>query len=345
MFKRITLLIALATLVGASFPLALHHSAAARQREIVNIYSSRHYGAMEAAFVAFTEETGIEVRLSQGSNQALLQRLEAEGEQTPADVLFTSDVGSLDLAAEKGLLQAVESETLLKNIPEDLRDPENRWFAVGQRFRTIVYNAEAVDPAELSTYAGLADPKWKGRLCLRPATHVYTLSLVSSMIAQLGEEETAAIVRGWVENDPEYIDSDERILETLAAGGCDVAIVNHYYYARLLSENPDTPVKLFWANQDESGVHRNISGIGVTTYAANLENAIKLLEWMSDQGQAADESGLPGGNFEYPANPNAPLNPLLEEFGEFKIDPTPLSEYGDYQEAAVNLLEEAGYGF
>ncbi|MCC6614600.1 MAG: extracellular solute-binding protein [Anaerolineae bacterium] len=315
--------------------------------QVVNIYSARHYGAIEAAFTAFTEATGIEVRLSQGSAQSILERLRAEGDQTVADAIFTIDAGGLSLAAEEGLLQPVESEILDEAIPADLRDPENRWFAVSQRLRTIMYNPETVDPSELSTYAQLADPMWNDRLCLRPATHIYTISLVGGLIEELGEEAAEAIVAGWVANNPQYIDSDTRILETIAAGGCDVALTNHYYLATLLDQDPDFPVRLFWANQgeEESGVFRNVSGIGVTTAALNRDNAIKLIEWMATEGQAADVTGIPGGNYEYPVNPEAELNPIIETFGEFKIDPIPLNEYGRYQDMAVALLERTGYGF
>ena len=316
-------------------------------RQVVNLYSARHYGAIEAAFTAFTDATGIEVRISQGSAQSILERLRAEGDQTVADAMFTIDAGGLSLAAEEGLLQPVESEVLQAAIPADLRDPENRWFAVSQRIRTIMYNPEAVDASELSTYEQLADPIWNGRLCLRPATHIYTISLVGSLIEELGEEEAENIVAGWVANNPQYIDSDTRILETIAAGGCDVALTNHYYLASLLDQDPDFPVRLFWANQgdEERGVFRNVSGIGVTAAALNRENAIRLIEWMATDGQAADISGIPGGNYEYPVNPDAELNPIIQAFGEFKIDPIPLSDYGLYQDAAVTLLERTGYGF
>ncbi|PJF36879.1 MAG: Fe(3+) ABC transporter substrate-binding protein [Candidatus Thermofonsia Clade 1 bacterium] len=338
--RRLVTLALLAALIFAGV-----NAAAAQGRQFVNVYSSRHYGAMEQMFVEFTNETGIEVRLSQGSPQALLTRLEQEGPQTPADVFFSVDTGTLVLAAEKGLFQPIDSEVLRANVPEALRDPENRWFGLSQRLRTIVYNPQKVDPSELSTYEALADPKWSGRLCLRPATHIYTISLVASMIAALGEEKAEEVVRGWVANKPQLIDSDTRILETIAAGGCDVGITNHYYVGRLYAQNPDFNVKIFWANQADRGVHRNVAGAGVTANAANRENAIKLLEWLSDaeKGQAADQSGLPGGNYEFPVNAKAPINAIIASFGTPKIDDLPLTELGKYQQAAIDLLGRAGY--
>jgi iron(III) transport system substrate-binding protein len=313
--------------------------------QVVNVYSARHYGAMEDAFARFTEATGIEVRLSQGSVQSLLERLRAEGSQTPADVFFSIDAGALDLAASEGLLQPLGSEVITTAVPEDLRDPDDHWVAVSQRLRTFVYNPETVDPAELTSYADLADPKWNGRLCMRPATHIYTIALVGGLILELGEEEAQAVVEGWVANNPQFIDSDSRMVETVAAGGCDVALVNHYYFARALSENPELNARLAWADQDGSGVFRNVSAAGITSAAVNRDNALRLIEWMVTDGQAADSSGIPGGNFEFPTNPQAELAPILLELGEPVIKPLALSEYGDTQEAALALLERAGYGF
>lgn len=314
--------------------------------QVVYVYSARHYGPMEATFSKFTAETGIEVRLSQGSVQSLLERLRAEGKQSPADVFFSIDAGGLALAAEEGLLRPIQSPALEQAIPAELRDPQGRWFGLTQRVRTIVYHPDRVNPEELSTYAGLADPKWKGRLCLRPSSHIYTLSLVSSLIAADGREGALQTVQGWVANEPQFIDSDSQILSTIAAGGCDVAITNHYYLGQALAKDPAFPVKVFWANQDDRGVHRNISGMGVTAAARHPENAQKLIEWLATTGQGAsaeDTTALPGGNNEFPANPQAPTLARIAAFGTFKTDPLPLAEYGKYQPEAVKLLQEAGY--
>lgn len=311
---------------------------------IVNVYSTRHYGAMEPMYAAFTEETGIRVRVSHGGMHALLERLKAEGERTVADAFFAVDAGGLWLAANEGLLQRVESETINANIPAELRDPEGRFFALSQRIRSIAYMPGRVDPSELSSYEALADRKWSGRLCMRPSTNVYTQSLVASLIAAHGEEKAEQIVRGWVANQPEYIDSDTRILQTIAAGGCDVGVTNHYYLGRLIDQDPDFPVKMFWANQDGRGVHRNVSGIGVTAAAANRQNAIRLIEWLSDRaGQAPDATGLPGSNFEFPVNSTVDAHPIIAGFGAWRADPMPLGEYGRHQADAIQLMERAGY--
>jgi iron(III) transport system substrate-binding protein len=310
------------------------------EEPVVYVYSARHYGLMEPAFAKFTEETGIEVRFTFGKDAELRERLKAEGEFTPADVLFAVDAGNLWLAAQEGLLQPIQSEVLEKNIPAHLRDPENRWVALSLRVRTIAYHPDRVKPEELSTYEALADPKWKGRLCLRPSTKVYTQSLVASLIAHHGEEKAREIVAGWVANEPTYIDSDTRILETIAAGGCDVAIVNHYYLARLVNKDPNFPVKIFWANQDDRGVHVNVSGAGVTAHARHVENAIRLLEWLSTP---AGQRIFADGNFEYPANPEVEPHPLIAAWGTFKADTIQVSEFGRLQAAAIKLMDEVGY--
>lgn len=318
---------------------------------VVNVYSARHYGVLEQTFQKFTEETGIEVRLSQGEPRALLERLRAEGDQTPADIFLAIDAGVLSLAAEEGLLQPIESDLLLEYIDESQRDPENRWFGLSQRVRTIAYNPETVDAEALTGYASLADAQFSGRVCLRPASHIYTVSLVSSLIYHLGEEEAQAVIEGWVANDPIYIDSDTRILETIEAGGCDVALVNHYYYANKIKadETFADRVKLAWANQgeDDFGVFYNINGAGVTASAANVENAIKLIEYLaSPEGQSGEPTGLPGGNNEFPTNFNVEPAEVLQGLGEFKLDTEyPLWAYGEYQAQAIELLERAGYGF
>ncbi|MFV9506499.1 MAG: extracellular solute-binding protein [Oscillochloridaceae bacterium umkhey_bin13] len=314
--------------------------------QVVNVYSARHYGAMEQVFQRFTQETGIEVRLSQGSAQSLVERLRAEGRQTPADVFMSIDAGTLWIAAEEGLLQPIDSALLRNTIPNSLRDPQDRWFGLSQRARVIVYNPNRVNPSELSTYAALGDSKWRGRLCLGPSSHIYTQALVASFIALHGERVTEQqIVRPWVRNNPRYIDSDTRILETIAAGGCDVGIVNHYYLGQQLARNPNFPVRIFWPNQNEAGAHVNISGMGVTAAARNRANAIRLIEWMATdgKGQGATADTLPGGNFEFPANPRAAVNPIIAGFGSFKIDPMGKFEYGRFQPSAIRLLQRAGY--
>lgn len=306
---------------------------------VVNIYTSRHYG-VEPVFAEFTKETGIKVRFTTGPDAVLRERIKAEGKNTPADIYMAVDAGNLWLAAQDGLLQSVNSSVLKENIPENLRDDKNRWFGLTKRVRTIMYNPNKVKASELSTYEDLADPKWKGRLILRPGTHVYTQSLVANLIATYGPEKAEKIVKGWMANDPKFIDSDTRILETLAAGGGDVAITNHYYLGRLLEKDSSFPIKAIWADQNGKGVHANISGAGVTTHAENKENAIRLLEWLSG---AKGQKLIADTNHEYPSSPKVAPHSIIAKFGSFKENSVDKGEFGRLQADAVKLLEKVGY--
>lgn len=307
----------------------------------VVVYSSRQEHLIKPVFDRFTEETGVEVQYQTGEEGPLIARLQAEGEGTFADVFYTVDVGNLWLAADKGLLQPLHSDVLHQDIPSHLRDPDDRWFGLSVRARTIVYSTERVDPAGLSTYAALADPVWHGRLCLRTSKKVYNMSLVATMIERLGEEETQHIVEGWVDNlATRVFSSDTLLLEAIAAGQCDVGIVNTYYLGRELVDDPDFPVGLFWANQDSSGTHVNVSGAGMTRYAKNPEGARLLLEWLSTQEPQTMFSEL---NLEYPANPAVPADPTVQSWGDFKHDTLNVEVAGRLQSEAVMLMDRADY--
>ncbi len=325
---------------------------------VLNIYSSRHYGDMEAPFVAFSEATGIEVRVSAGSPRDLLTRLRADigrGDRSVADLFLAIDAGVLDLAAEEGLLQPIESDVLTSNIAENFRDPDNHWFGLSIRTRTVVYNPENVTEEELAglnTYSDLADPVWEGRLCMRPASHIYTVSLFSSLLYHLGEEEAAAVTEGIANNATRYINSDTSQIRAVAAGECDVAVVNHYYMGRLgngdeADQEIFNSVALKWMNQDTTGVFYNVNGAGVVRNAANFDNAVLFLEYMASlENQCGGPTCFPGSNFEYPTNPEAEPEAVIAGFGEFAYDfDYPLWEYGAYQEASVAMLEEADFGF
>ena len=305
----------------------------------VVVYTARHYG-QEAAFEAFTRKTGIAVKLLAGQTGELFERLKAERERTPADVLITVDAGNLWNASRAGLLVKIDSPELLANIPAHLRDPEQRWFGLTVRARTIMYNTRRVQPAELSTYEALGDPKWKGRLCLRTSSYIYSQSMIATLIRRHGEPRAEEIVRGWVANRPTLINGDTKILEAIAAGQCDVGLANHYYLGRLVAKDAAFPVAPFWANQATTGTHVNVSGAGVTAHAKNRANAVKLLEFLSTpeaQQMFADLS------FEYPANPQASVNPIVARWGKFKQDDINIAAAGELQADAVKLADRAGY--
>ena len=308
----------------------------------VVVYSSRQEQLIKPLFDRFTEETGIEVQFQTGEEGPLIARLQAEGADTYADVFYTVDAGNLWLAADKGLLRPLHSEILERDIPPQYRDPQGRWFGLSLRARTIAYSKERVDPAQLSTYEDLADPKWKGKLCLRTSKKVYNMSLVATMIDRLGEQKTEDVVRGWVANlAAPVFSSDLAIVDAIAAGQCDVGIINTYYLGQIQQQKPNVPVALFWANQQGSGVHVNVSGAGITKHAKNPAGAQRLLEWLSTAEPQLMFSQL---NLEYPASPAVEPVALVKSWGlEYKRDTINVEIAGRLQADAVKLMDRADY--
>lgn len=327
--KRILIMLALVTLSGLA------------QAESVTVYSARNEQLIKPLFDAYTKETGVEVRLLTDKEGPLLERLKAEGTNTPADVLITVDAGNLWQAANLGLLRPLDSKLLAANIPAHLRDPDGRWYGLSVRARTIVYNKQRVRPEQLSSYEDLADPKWKGKLCLRTSKKVYNQSLIAMMIAEHGEPKTEQMVRGWVANLATGVFADDTaLIKAIAAGQCEVGIVNTYYLGRLLDKDPNYPVGLHWANQRQQGVHVNVSGAGVTRHAKNAAGGQRLIEWLSaDRAQSiyADK------DLEYPANPKIEPHSAIRQWGEFKPNLINVSKAGELQAAATRLMDRAGY--
>lgn len=315
--------------------------------EEVNLYSARQEALIKPLLERFTEQTGIKVNMVSAKDDALIKRLESEGRNSPADLLLTADAGRLHRARELGVLAPLQSEVLTQRIPASYRDPDNHWFGLSLRARPILYVRGKVDPAELSTYAALADPRWKGRICIRSSDNIYNQSLVASMIATQGEAATEAWARDFVANfarPPQGGDRDQ--IKAAAAGLCDVAIANTYYFAAMLNDaNPaerETAAKLavFWPDQDGRGVHVNVSGIGLTTAARNVDQARKLMEFMvSDEAQR----WYAEANHEYPVVAGVAPSDTLKAWGEFKADDVNLSQLGRYNADAVRLMDRAGW--
>jgi len=307
----------------------------------ITVYSARQEHLIKPLFDRYTEETGVAIRYITDSAGALLQRLGAEAQNTPADILLTVDAGNLWQAAQQDALQPINSPTLEEHIPKYLRDPDNQWFGLSVRARTIVYSTDRVKRAELSTYAALAEPQWRNRLCLRTAKKVYNQSLVAMLIVAHGEEQAEKIVKGWVNNlaAPPFAD-DVAVMNAIVAGQCDVGIVNSYYFGRLQKDDPEIPLALFWANQTQDGVHVNVSGAGVTRHSNNPEGATKLLEWLS----AGEAQGLFAAlDLEYPANPKVKAAPLVRAWGEYRPNVINVAKAGELQATAVKLMDRAGY--
>ncbi|MFV1956654.1 MAG: Fe(3+) ABC transporter substrate-binding protein [bacterium] len=324
----------------AAVILALGALSNASANEII-VYSARQEHLIKPLFDLYTQETGIEVKYFTGKAGALMQRIKAEGSRTRADILLTVDAGNLWHAASEGLLQPVKSRVLEANIPSHLRDPENRWFGLSVRARTIVYNTDRVSPEELSTYEDLGNPKWKGRLVLRTSKKVYNQSLTAMFIAEFGLSKTEEIIRSWVDNlSTEPFSSDTKVLEAIAAGQGDVGIINTYYFGRLMKKKSGLPLALFWPDQDGNGVHVNISGAGVTTYARHRDEAIKFLEWLS---APAAQTIFADSNMEYPVHRDAELHPIVKSWGSFKRNLINVSKSGELQIEAIMLMDRAGY--
>ncbi|OGT19355.1 MAG: Fe(3+) ABC transporter substrate-binding protein [Gammaproteobacteria bacterium RBG_16_57_12] len=310
-------------------------------RDELVIYSARNEQLIKPLFDAYTQATGTEIRFITDKEGPLMQRLKSEGPNSPADLIITVDAGNLWQAAQEDLLKPVQSKVLESNIPPHLRDSGNRWFGLSIRARTVVFNTRKVSAGELSTYEDLADPKWRGRLCLRTSNKVYNQSLVAMMIAELGETRTEQVVKGWVANlATDVFPDDTKMMEAIAAGQCDVGIGNTYYFGRLKEKDASLPIALFWPNQQGSGVHVNISGAGVTRFAKHEQAAIRFLEWLSS---AQAQNLFADANLEYPVNPAVKAHPTVEGWGAFKQNLINVSKAGELQVQAVKLMDRVGY--
>ncbi|GGD67916.1 Fe(3+) ABC transporter substrate-binding protein [Lacimicrobium alkaliphilum] len=313
----------------------------------VNVYSARKEALIKPVLDSFSTKTGIRVNLITGNADALISRIASEGKFSPADVLITTDVGRLQRAKSKGLLQPVESDMLTNWVPARLRDSDNQWFALTKRARTIMYAKERVSADELSSIEGLSEDKWKGRICVRSSGNIYNQSMVAALIEQLGEQQTLEWAKGLVSNfarPPKGGDRDQ--IKAVAAGQCDIAIANTYYLAGMLTDSDDTQVQaaqkvsVFWPNQGDRGVHVNISGAGIARFAANKEAAKTLLEFMlTEKAQAwyAKHNG------EYPVREGVEKSAVLKRFGDFKAESIPLQRVGELNSAALVLMDNAGW--
>jgi iron(III) transport system substrate-binding protein len=337
----------LLNIIAATSMLAVAASAVGAEERVLNLYSSRHYQTDDALYDNFTKQTGIRINRIEAGEDALLERMKNEGDKSPADVLVTVDAGRLWRAEQMGLFLPVKSPSLTERVPAELRHPDGLWFGFSTRARPIFYAKGKVDPKELANYEDLADPKFKGRICIRSSSAMYNLSLMSSMIAADGPAKAEEWAKGVVANfarDPKGGDTDQ--LKAVAAGECDIAVSNTYYYVRMMkSSNPadrDAAARIgvIFPNQRNRGTHVNISGAGVLKFAPHKENGVKFLEYLaSDSAQ----SYFANGNNEYPVAAGIKANPELESLGSFKKDAVNVSVYGKNQPAAQQIYDRAGW--
>lgn len=313
----------------------------------LNLYSSRHYDTDERLYSDFTDATGITINRIEGKGDELIARMQAEGANSPADVLLTVDTSRLKRATDAGVLQPIDSAVLEERIPANLQDSDNRWFGFSQRARIIFYNkAEVANPP--MDYVSLADPAYKGMVCHRSSSNVYSQTLLSAVIENHGEDAATAWAQGVVENfarDPQGGDTDQ--LRGLVSGECLVSISNTYYFARAIRRDVKGLDKAAMENigwmfpaQDAEGAHMNLSGAGVAANAPNKDNAIKFLEYLaSDQAQQY----FSAGNDEYPAVPSVELSPSVAALGEFKGDTVNLSEVAKNVPTAQKIFNAVGW--
>ena len=339
---RHSLVFGLVLLAGA---LALP-AAPARAAE-VNVYSTRQEHLVRPLLDAFTEATKIKVNLVSGGDDALLERLRAEGPNSPADVFLTVDAGRLVRAKELGLFQPIKSKTLEETIAAPLRDPDGQWFGLSMRARVIFYNKARVKPEELSTYAALTDPKWRGRICIRSSSNVYNQSMLAAMIARDGVEKAEAWAKAMVANfarPPQGGDRDQIL--AVAAGACDIAVANTYYYMGLARSSKAEEVQgaekvgLFWPDQQGAGAHVNVSGAGVTKSARHKKEAQALIEFLAGhRAQIIYAQQV----YEFPVKRGVPPAEVVAAFGPFKADTLALAKIGPHQAEAVRVFDRAGW--
>jgi iron(III) transport system substrate-binding protein len=317
--RLLALLIGGATLVVLAFAGVILATSGSSSDELV-IYSARsHYGE-EEPFERFAKETGTDLRLRGGDASELYERLKTEGKDTPADVLITVDAANLWRAQQAGLIDS--------------------WKPLTLRARTIMRSKERVPPGVVTTYEGLGDPRWKGRLCLRSGTSEYNVSFVADRLAKDGRAATERMLRRWMANDPDILGSDTDVLKAIADGDCDVGLANSYYLGRELEEDPDFPVALEWADQQGRGTHVNLSGLGVVRGSDQPETARKLIEFLREPRQ---QEVFAQNNHEFPVVKGARPSPEIARFGDFKRDPIDVAGAGEHLTEALNLMDEVGW--
>ena len=337
--KSVLLLLGIFLLAGVSGAMAAE--------KVVNVYSARHYESDKALYALFEQQTGIKVNAISGKAPELIERIKREGEATEADLFITVDGGILFTAKSSGILQPISSSAVLSSIPASLRDSDNQWIGLTTRARIIVYSKDRIKPEQLSTYEDLADPKWKGRVVVRPSSSLYDQSLLASLILLDGKEQAGQWVKGIVANFARPPKGNDRgQAKDIVAGLADLSLMNTYYIGQMLNSKDPEEVKVaeqvgvFFPNQKTTGTHVNVSGVGLVKHAKNKDNAIKFIEFLTS---VPAQEQLSAGNYEFPANPAAKKHPLLESWGPFKAQEIDFSVLGSNNADAIKLFLEGGW--
>lgn len=348
MLKQVILLIATILLVAScTDSQAPKETKQPVEEKAITLYTHRHYDTDKAIFKKFEETTGIKVNVVKASADELIQKMESEGAQSPADLLITVDAGRLVRAKDKNLLQAIDSKIVEETVPAHLRDNENHWVGLTKRARVIAYDKNKVKPEDLSTYEALTDPKWAGKVLIRPSSNIYNQSLLASIIANNGQEEAKNWAAGTLKNlarVPKGNDRDQ--VKAILAGEGELAIINTYYLGKLLNSKDQNEVdagnavSIFFPNQEDRGTHINVSGIGIAKHAPNKEDAQKFIEYLVSKEV---QETFAEANYEYPVNPNAASSELLKSWGDFKEDNLSLSKLGELNKEAVIIFDEVAW--
>ncbi len=303
------------------------------------VYNGRSQYGSEKPFTDFADANSLSIELRGGTAPELFERLESEGDETPADVLVTTDLANLWRAKEAGLLQPIDSPKLEADVPAALRDADKQFWGLSLRLRTPVRSKDRVPANALTSYEDLGDARFKGRVCLRTSSNEYNQSLVADMIAKRGPQRTERLLRSWMANAPRIEGSDVQVLEAIAANRCDVGLVNHYYLGRILKDKPDFPVTPAWPDQDGAGVHANLSGAGVVRWSEHKADAIKLIEALTEK--PAQESIVE--NSEFAANPAVPPPAHIRDWAKVKVDPIDVARAGALLPEAVRMMQRVGW--
>jgi iron(III) transport system substrate-binding protein len=313
----------------------------AEEENYINLVSARQEYLIKPILEEFTKDTGIKVNYTISFGNIMINMIKLEGEDSEVDAYLANDAGDLYNLQQNGILQSIRSQILERNIPSHLRDPSKQWYGISMRVRSAIYNTNYINPILLKDYASLGDARWKGKLSLRTSKKVYNKSMVAMMIAHYGYKKTKTILKSWMNNlSSKPLVDDVKVINSILERKAEVGIVNSYYLAKMLRDNPYLPIKMQFLGDENGRVHINISGIGVTRYAKRKQNAIKLIEWLSsEKGQML----FANINMEYPVNKRVKVHSILQDWGRFKQMKINVKKAGELRRAAVKLMKEVGY--